>query len=66
MIPWETVPGRPNPGLPAFFGTALSYSLDTPSGSTIILFAGALYICGIVVRKVVTGIKKKRERQKVC
>lgn len=47
-----------------FFGTALSYTLDTPSGSTIILFAGALYITGIVVKKIVNAVKKKNENRK--
>jgi zinc transport system permease protein len=44
-----------------FFGTALSYTLDTPSGSTIILFAGALYILAIIVKKVVQAVRKRRK-----
>ncbi len=49
-----------------FFGTALSYSLDTPSGSTIILFAGALYIGGIAARRIAGAVRKRREEKKVC
>lgn len=43
-----------------FFGTALSYGLDTPSGSTIILFAGGVYILGIVIKRIVRSIRKRR------
>jgi zinc transport system permease protein len=41
-----------------FFGTGISYALDTPSGSTIILFAGGLYILGVIVKKVTGRFKK--------
>ena len=49
-----------------FFGMAISYNLNTPSGSTIILFAGALYIIGVVLRRIILGIRKKREEQRIC
>ena len=48
-----------------FVGTALSYTLDTPSGSTIILFAGALYILAIIVKKLVQAVRK-RKRPDIC
>lgn len=45
-----------------FFGTGISYVLDTPSGSTIILFAGGLYVLAVTVKKLFRHREKKREK----
>jgi zinc transport system permease protein len=43
----------------SFFGIGLSYTLDTPGGSTIILFAGAIYLLGFGLRKIVSVARKR-------
>jgi zinc transport system permease protein len=46
------------------FGIGLSYILDTPGGSTIILFAGALYLLSIAVRKIAGAVQKRQGAQR--
>jgi zinc transport system permease protein len=46
------------------FGTAISYAADTPSGSTIIVFAGGVYLLVMIIRGIVQRIVKNRESER--
>jgi zinc/manganese transport system permease protein len=41
-------------------GLLLSYQLDLPSGSTIIVLAGVVYVLSILLRRMITRWSKRR------